>query len=117
MPGSWCGEEDTMTRLIALLPLLALTACDQIDPYSRDGVWRPNGANDTDLRAMVSVPSDLARAAPASPSDGAMAAAAAARLRHDRTRPLLDSGVAQIVPVNGAPAAAPPAAAPTGTGE
>lgn len=86
---------------LLLLPLLlALAGCTQTDPYTREGVWRPNGANDANLRAMVAVPADLATAAPASPADGGLAAAALNRLRHDLVRPLPDSGVLQIVPVS-----------------
>jgi hypothetical protein len=67
-------------------------------------VWRPNGANDSNLRAMARVPADLAAAIPAGPADGDRAAAAVARLRHDRVRPLPDSGLAQVVPVSGSSA-------------
>jgi hypothetical protein len=101
----------TMMRATALL-LLALAGCDKTDPYLRGGTWRPNGANEANLRAMVVVPSDLAAATPAGPADGGLAAAAVDRLRNDRVRPLPDSGVAQIVLV-GSGAAASPAAAPT----
>jgi len=104
----------TMMRASALLLplLLALAGCDKTDPYLREGVWRPNGANDANLRAMVAVPADLAAATPASPADGGLAAAALDRLRHDRVLPLPDSGVAQVVPVSSG-SAAPPAAAPS----
>jgi hypothetical protein len=103
----------TMLRTTTLLLLLALAGCDHTDPYLRGGVWRPNGANDANLRAMVVVPSDLTLATPAVHSDGALAAAALVRLRRDRVKPLLDSGLAQIVPVASGSAAAP-AAAPSG---
>jgi hypothetical protein len=114
-----------MTRVsMLLLPLLvALAACNQVDPYTREGNWRPNGANDANLRAMVAVPADLVAATPASPADGHLAAAAVDRLRHDTVRPLLDSGLAEIIPISGAssgqpgqaPSAAPAAAAPSGS--
>jgi hypothetical protein len=48
-----------------------------------------------------------------------VAAAAVERLKTDRVKPLLDSGLAQIVPVSAgspAPAAASPAASPAGGG-
>jgi hypothetical protein len=99
-----------MQRSIALL-LLVLAGCDQADPYLRDGVWRPNGANAANLRSMVVVPSDLAVATRATQADGGLAAAAMDRLRHDRVRPLPESGVAQMVPV-GSGSPAPPATAP-----
>jgi len=111
----------TMTRIAALLlPLLvALAGCDLTDPYIRAGNWRPNGANDANLRAMVAVPADLAVATPASPADGNLAAAAVARLRTETVRPLPDSGLAQITPISGGSSAAPAApatAAPAGNG-
>jgi len=106
-----------MTRPVALLLVIALASCDQIGPYRREGVWRPGGVNDANLRAMVVVPSDLVLAAPSMPADGGLAAAAAARLRHDRVRPLLDSGLARVVPVTGGSAAPPGAAQPPGEGE
>jgi hypothetical protein len=104
-----------MRAAALLLPLLvALAGCDQIDPYTRAGNWRPNGANAANLRAMVAVPADLVAAAPASPADGGLAAAALDRLRHDTVRPLLDSGLAQIIPISGGssgqPGTAPPVA-------
>ncbi len=106
-----------MMRLTALLLLITLAACDRTDPYLRDGAWRPNGANDANLRAMVVIPSDLAVATRASPADGALAAAALSRLHHDRVRQLPDSGLAQVVPISSG-TAAPPAAAPAaGSGQ
>jgi len=99
--------------LPVLLPLaLALAACSQTDPYTREGVWHPNGANEANLRAMVAVPADLATATQAGPADGGMAAAALDRLRHDRVRPLPDSAVADVTVSSGGATqqAAPPAA-------
>jgi len=108
-----------MMRPIAVIwLLLALAGCNVTDPYARAGAWRPNGANDVNLRAMVLLPSDLVLATPADRSDGGLAAAAAARLREDKVRPLPDSGLAQIVPVasGSAPAPPPATAAPAGNG-
>ncbi len=92
-----------MTRThAALLLLLAalLGACSWTDPYERDGVWHPNGANEANLRAMVMVPSDLVMAAPAAPAAGQEAAAALDRQRRDKVRPLPESGVAKLSPVS-----------------
>lgn len=101
-----------MIRATIGLALLALAGCDHTDPYLRPNVWRPNGANEANLRAMVAMPSDLAVAAPSAHGDGGRAAAALARLRNDQVKPLLNSGLAEVVPVgNGSPAAAPAAAA------
>jgi hypothetical protein len=105
-------------RSLALVLLLATAGCDRTDPYTRAGAWRPNNANEANLRAMIAVPSDLVLATPASRPDGGLAAAAVARLRHDTVRPLPDSGLAQIVTVGTAQPAPPqpvppPPAAPT----
>jgi hypothetical protein len=99
----------TILRSTILLLLIVLAGCDSIDPYRREGTWRPNGANEANLRAMVVVPSDLAVATRASPADGELAAAALSRLHHDRVRPLPDSALAQIVPISSGTAAAPAA--------
>lgn len=106
-----------MSRSTALLLLLVVAGCDHIDPYRRAGVWRPNGANEANLRAMVVVPSDLVLAPPAAPADGGRAAAALTRLRRDNVRPLPESGIAQLAPVSGGPSAQPGAAPPSGNGQ
>jgi hypothetical protein len=99
-----------------LLLLLVLAGCKQTDPYLRQGVWRPNGANEANLRAMVVVPSELVSAAPAAPADGGLSATALNRLRHDQVRRLPDTGVAQVVPVGNGQSTQPLPAAPAGTG-
>lgn len=100
-----------------LLPLLlTIAACNQTDPYLRQGTWRPNDANATNLRSMVAVPADLVTAMPAAPADGGLAADALYRLPRDHVRPLPDSGQAQIVPVAGGSAPTPAAAPPSGSG-
>jgi hypothetical protein len=48
----------------ALLPaglLLAtlVSGCAQDDPYTRDGMWQPEGINDQNLAAMAANPADL----------------------------------------------------------
>jgi hypothetical protein len=96
-----------MLRSTVLLLLVVLAGCDRIDPYKREGVWRPSDANEANLRAMVVVPSDLSVATRAGPADGQLAAAALARLHHDRVRQLPDSALAQVVPISSAPAASP----------
>ena len=94
-----------MTRAIILsgralaCSLLLLAACDSTDPYSREGTWRPSDANDSNLRAMVVSPSDLAIGVSGSAADGRQAAAALDRQRQDKVRVLLDSALAKVVPV------------------
>jgi hypothetical protein len=50
---------------VVLLGALALAGCSNsaftIDPYKREGIWKPSGVNDTNLAAHVANPTDLAR--------------------------------------------------------
>ncbi|HET6606872.1 MAG TPA: hypothetical protein VFG62_09405 [Rhodopila sp.] len=46
-------------RLLLLAGLLVLSACGNRDPYLRDDVWKPTGANAGNLAAMVANPNDL----------------------------------------------------------
>jgi type IV pilus biogenesis protein CpaD/CtpE len=87
-------------RSLLCAGILLLAACAMTDPYKREGSWRPNGANDTNLRAMLVSPSDLVSGVAAAGSDGQQAAAALDRYRQDKPRRLPDSGVAKIVPVS-----------------
>ena len=95
-------REIMFRRALACMGLVLLVAgCDATDPYRREGVWRPNGANDVNLRAMVVSPSDLARGVESYGGDGQQAAAALDRQRQDKMRVLPDSAVAKIVPISG----------------
>ena len=102
---------------LGLFALLALAACQQTDPYVRQGLWRPIGANDANLRAMIANPADLGRGRGGGPSSGDAAALAVARLRNDATKPLADSAIGPVKP-NGSGAApgAPSAGAGGGGG-
>ncbi len=46
-------------RLLLMTGLLLLSACGNRDPYLRDDVWKPTGANAGNLAAMVANPNDL----------------------------------------------------------
>ena len=104
-----------MTRLavkrlgLAALPLLCLAGCEQIDPLTREGLWRPTGANAANLRAMVAVPGDLAQGRAARVSDGNTAARAVDRYRTGKVYPLQDTGISRVGAGGG------PSAAPAGT--
>jgi hypothetical protein len=76
--------------------LLLSTGCAATDPYEREGVWHPNGSNETDLRAMVAMPSDLVQGVGDGHGNSQQAEAAVERLRTDKVKPLPASGVAQI---------------------
>jgi hypothetical protein len=80
----------------AVLMVLLLGGCEQIDPFTRPGAWRPGGANEANLRTHVADPSTLDRGIEDWRSDGAVTAAAVQRYRTDRVKPLAASGVARI---------------------
>ena len=107
-----------MSRLVtsgfawAALAMLGMAGCSQIDPLTKEGVWRPTGANDANLRAMVAVPSDLAFGRSARLADGNQAARAVDRLRTGKVYPLPLNGIANVGG-NTVPGASPtPAAEP-----
>jgi type IV pilus biogenesis protein CpaD/CtpE len=82
----------------ALLLLILLPGCEAIDPYTRDGAWRPLGANQANLRTHVANPAHLDRGSSDAGADGQAASEAVRRYRTDRVRPLPASGVAEIQP-------------------
>ena len=77
--------------LAAAALLLALTGCTErwFDP----GSWRPSGANERNLQAMVANPNDLQGGVGASTDRGNGAARAVTRLYTDRRRPLMDTSI------------------------
>ena len=90
-------------RVLLCIAVLGLGACglmDMMDPYRREGMWRPNNANEDNLRAMVVSPSDLVRGISNDASDGQQAAAALDRMRNDKMRALPDSAIAKVTPVS-----------------
>jgi hypothetical protein len=86
----------TRHKTAAALALLALGGCGALDPFGREGAWRPTAANQQNLRAQLAVPTELTlgTADPHAPAAGAVTAME--RLRADRVRPLPASGVATI---------------------
>jgi hypothetical protein len=89
-------------RLVLALPLLLASAgCEIFDPYSREGSWRPTGANEQNLATMAARPAERVRGTGAEGAMGATAAGAIDRLRADRVKPLPDTGIARIVTVPG----------------
>lgn len=86
-------------RIVLLsLPLLA-ASCAAIDPYTRPGVWRPVGANESNLAVMAVRPAERVRGSAEAGVAGLAASTAVERLRTDRVRTLPDSGLARIVTI------------------
>ncbi|MBW8269083.1 hypothetical protein [Caldovatus aquaticus] len=97
---------------LVLAALLVLGGCSlNRDPFDAPGTWRPAGANDQNLRAMVATPSDLERGVGAATERGQAGAYAATRLFVDRRRrlpPLSTLSTAATAPTGGdAPVAGP----------
>lgn len=48
-------------RVVLALGLLLLAGCEhpQLDPYRREGMWRPEGVNAANIAAQVADPRDL----------------------------------------------------------
>lgn len=79
-----------------VLCLLLLSGCTATDPLYREGLWRPVGANQANLVAMVADPQDLVNGVPTPFGSGGVAAEAVARYRADKVKALPDSGVAKF---------------------
>lgn len=77
-----------MTRTLAVLAILGLAGCSQADPFTREGMWQPEGVNSRNLAAMVANPADLRRGHGDPGFPGARAAAAVTRLQLGKTVPL-----------------------------
>jgi hypothetical protein len=91
----------------ALLSLAALTGCAPGPPPTQATEWRPIGANDANLAAMVVDPLDLVNGVPSLVADGSVTANAVARYRANKLKALLDSGVSTVTATgSGTPAAA-----------
>lgn len=68
---------------IALFVLLSLSGC-ALDPFTREGNWRPGGSAEANLRMQVADPRDYQQGASERGSDGQFGADAVARLRTAR---------------------------------
>lgn len=80
-----------MTRISLALALLLLAGCEDADPYRRNDVWYPAGANAGNIAAMVADPHDLIRGRGANWTDAREAGTAVDRVWLDRTKPLLST--------------------------
>jgi hypothetical protein len=76
-------------NLAACVLSLWAAGCSPEDPIDRLGTWRPTGANDWDLRAMIANPGDLVRGEAAASDRGDAGAKAVTRLLLERRRPLI----------------------------
>src|SRR3954447_19347902 len=98
-----------MRLLLPILLPVVLGGCT--DPFLRTGTWHPEGISDANLHAMIVNPRDLDHGVSEPGTDGKVAAAAAARLRHGEVKPLLDTGISKVGSTGAVPAASPPSGA------
>lgn len=84
-------------RITILGTALLLGACtgSSLDPYSREGNWRPNGANEANLIQMLATPTDYTQGQAAPDAMGELATSAVQRLLQDRVRNLPASATTQ----------------------
>ena len=75
---------------VAILACLAATACSPEHEIDRPGTWKPTGANDYNLRAMVADRRDLEAGVPSRTDRAIGPVRAINRLMVDRRRPLLN---------------------------
>ena len=113
-----------MPRTLPLLAaLLTLTAgCAPEYEWDRPGTWKPTGANDANLQAMVADPQDLSSGRGMLTNRASGPARAVTRLLTDRRRALLNNGISRVAPISDSadtplpdtpvPAAPAPTAAP-----
>lgn len=78
------------------LALLAVAGCEAMEPYFREGTWRPTGSNDLNIAAQIIRPSDLVRGVDYAPRDGTMPTAAIERYRAGKIKKLPDSGLTSL---------------------
>lgn len=81
-----------ISRIVILGMLPALAACQQLDPYTRPGMWQPTGANAGNISAMVANPYDLIHGRGVVRTDSVGPALAVQRVQTDQPKALLDPG-------------------------
>ena len=87
------------------LLLLWLTACAQIDPYQRPGMWQPDNVNDGNIAAELQDKRDLVRGHGAAGPATQTGAWGVERLWQDKVKPLPDSASAAPTGTDAPPAA------------
>ncbi|NGM22074.1 hypothetical protein G3576_18770 [Roseomonas stagni] len=83
------------TSLLGLFLLLGGCTGSMLDPYAREGNWRPNGANEANLVQMLATPTDYTQGQAAPDAMGELATAAVQRLLQDRVRNLPTTATTQ----------------------
>jgi len=80
--------------VLAVASVLVLAGCMDRDPYRRTDVWRPTGANSSNIAAQVANPNDLIRGQSGARATSAAQVLAVDRIVTDQARPLNPSAPA-----------------------
>jgi hypothetical protein len=86
---------------LAALPVVLAACTGTFDPTEREGTWRPRGANDTNLRAMIVEPAHLELGVGDPRGRGRQATNAIERLEDDEVKPLPDVRASPVGPLGG----------------
>lgn len=79
-------------RFGMVIGVLMLTACQDMDPYTRTDMWQPSGANAGNIAAMVANPYDLIRGRGVTIVDSKESNIAIGHIWSDTPKALLDPG-------------------------
>lgn len=102
MRASSLNKRGILAPAAAVAIVLMAAGCGPQYEIDRPGTWRPTGANEYNLRAMVADRRDLTAGASTTTDRGGGAARAVTRLYTDRRRPLLDVSLSKIAPSSSA---------------
>jgi uncharacterized membrane protein YgcG len=83
--------------IVVLAPVCLLAACADLDPYRRTDVWRPTGAMQSNLAAMLANPHDLIQGRGDTDMDTHNSATAILRVWGDTPRSLSPSQTAPAI--------------------
>jgi uncharacterized membrane protein YgcG len=85
-------QSRTIMRCALLAAVLSVAACQEIEPYARNDMWQPTGANAGNIAAMVANPYDLLHGRGSDRTDSNEPVLAIHRVNTDHTKALLDPG-------------------------
>jgi len=96
-------------RPLLLLLLLLPAACSnpQVDPFTRSGMWLPQGSNSRNLAAMVANPDDLVQGRGSTGANSPLAIAAVTRLMEGKAKPLATASSQSDVAPTATPSGTP----------
>jgi len=77
-----------IVRAALIATVLALAACQDMDPYTRPGTWQPTGSNAGNIAAQVANPYDLIRGRELGRPDSAQAVIAIGHVTADKPKAL-----------------------------